>query len=169
MGPGACGPKAMCGDKGECGGIAEKLGACLGLTEEQTAQIEKICPAEQPKLVALRKEMKRVRHDLRGEMMKDEPDLSKAKKYAERIGEIRASIQIAHLECQIAIRKILTPEQRDRLLLMGPRCFGDREDCGPRGHGMAGCASGPRCGSEPGGMQRHECRGGAHGGQKAEM
>jgi hypothetical protein len=113
------------------------MAARLDLTAEQKEKIEKIRTADEKKLVSLHKEMMLARHDLRGEMMKDDPDASKVKKLAEKLGGIRTNSQIARLESRIAVRKILTPEQRDKMLLAphgGPGwgCGVDLDDDDPR-------------------------------------
>ncbi|MFH1680145.1 MAG: Spy/CpxP family protein refolding chaperone [Candidatus Eisenbacteria bacterium] len=138
-GPGRRGgghPGAFCMGPGGGPHALERMAARLDLTDEQKAEIEKIWSADEEKLVSLKKEMMRARHDLRGEMMMDNPDASKVRKLAEKIGGIRTNIQIARLENQMMLRKILTEEQRDRLLLAphgrgGGWCqmgFGDDDD-----------------------------------------
>jgi len=133
---GRCGGAFCMGPEG-AGFDIERMAARLDLAAEQKEMIEKIRSADEKKLLSLHKEMMLARHDLRGEMMKDEPDASKVKKIAEKMGGIRTSLQIARLESRIAVRKILTPEQRDKMLL-APHCgFGcwcgtDFDDEDPR-------------------------------------
>lgn len=128
--------------------------ARLDLTEEQSTQIKEVFADSKAKSPALRKEMMRLEHALHGELLEDRPDAGKIHKIVSQIGELRTQAQIARLDCRLAIRKILTPEQRDRLLLMGPRmgcggmmgsemgCMGDR-------HGSPGCHGDCGCGGHP--------------------
>jgi Spy/CpxP family protein refolding chaperone len=108
------------------------LAGRLDLTDDQKAEIEKMRDADREKVVSLRKELMRAHHDLRGEMMKDDPDAAKARKLTEKIGELRTDMQLLHLEHRLAVRRILTPEQQDRLILMGQRRGGFREGPGCR-------------------------------------
>jgi Spy/CpxP family protein refolding chaperone len=150
------------GGGGACSAPGGDFACCPDLTDEQKAEIEKIRTADEGKMISLRKELMRIRHELRGEMMKDDPSGSTARKLAEKIGEIRTDMQVAHLEIQLAIRKVLTPEQRDRCLLMGHGrgCFGDD----------GGCRMGRRGGDDgrPGPLMRHRSERFGGRGQGAE-
>ncbi|MCK4304095.1 MAG: Spy/CpxP family protein refolding chaperone [Candidatus Eisenbacteria sp.] len=155
--------------------------ASLDLTEDQQAKVEKIRDEVKPARIGLRKDLLRLRNELKGEMLKDNPDAGELRKLAEQMGEIRTKMQISRFEECLAIRKILTPDQRDRLLLMHARkeshmrqcdlrcmrpgaCGGPC--CGPRGHGHRGIR--PGCGGDSygrGGGQGHGCSHGHGGGQ----
>ncbi len=89
----------------------------LDLSEEQREQIESIHEAARDEVAGLRKDMLRLRHDIRGEMLEDDPDAGKLRRLAEQMGEIRTQLQIHRLETQLAVRGVLTPDQRDRMLL----------------------------------------------------
>ncbi len=130
------------------------LAACLELSDEQRGSIEKLMDEAKQGRVALRKEMMRARNELNGELLKDEPELGRIRQIVQRLGEIRTQMQIAGLENQLAIRKVLKPEQRDRLILMGPCCGMGAP--GMQGHRMGlgrGCGMmGPDCGDAGPGM-----------------
>ncbi|RPJ42744.1 MAG: periplasmic heavy metal sensor, partial [Candidatus Latescibacterota bacterium] len=126
-----------CYDGSGGGMMIEHLAMRLDLTDDQKTQIEKMRSADKSKIVDFRKELMRAHHELGGELLKDEPDASKAKKLTERIGELRTDMQLLRLEHRLALRKVLTAEQRDRLLLMGHGRggIGGERECrmGPRG------------------------------------
>lgn len=118
----------------------------LDLSEEQREQIEKIRETAQEDVAALRKGMLRLQSDLRGEMLEDAPDAGKLRRLAEQMGEIRTQMQIHRLETQLAVREVLTPDQRDRMILRqgrrGHPGFGAGAGLGwsgPGGWGPGGC------------------------------
>lgn len=124
---------------GHDGGMMLKM---LDLSDEQQAAIDKLRDARQEQRLGHRKEMMRLRNELDGLMLQDEPDAAKARKLITRMGELRTGMQVAGMEHRLAIRKLLTPEQRDKLIThqderhgrqmgrqKGNGCFG----AGPRG------------------------------------
>lgn len=154
-------PPAMMGAPGGCGapmGCA-KMGP-MGLNDDQRKAIEKIRTDGQDAMLSARKEMMRLRHAMQGEMLKDDLDAGAIRKLVEKMGDLRTQMQLQRLEQRLAIRKLLTPEQRDRAMLRQ----GHRGDRGPRGMhrmmGRGGCMSGPAgC---PQGMQGCCPMGGQH-------
>lgn len=137
-GPGA-GPGPVPGER--MGRLLERL----ELTPEQREQLGKLREAGRAEGMALRKELLRLRHELEGEMLKDAPDGKAVEQFAVRIGEAQGKLQAHHLRHRLAMRALLTPEQRDRLLTLGER------------HGPRGDHFGGRAGSagRPGRMGRH--------------
>lgn len=143
----------------------EALAEKLELTEEQVAAIEGIREAGREKGVEIRKEMMRLRNELEGEMLKDEPSPEAAKTLVEGIGALRTEIQVQRLANKLEVRQQLTPEQRDKMLMMRGGSHGGRGRHGGRGmgpHGAGGCdGEGPhgpgecdgtgRCGHQRGG------------------
>jgi len=99
----------------------ERLAERLGLSEGQKETITKIHEEGQQERIALRKESLRLRNELHGELLKDEPSESTVLNLVERIGEVRIQQQQSRLTQQLAVRKQLTPDQRDKFLLMGER------------------------------------------------
>ena len=113
MGPGADEP-----DPGDCGPLAR-----LGLTDEQEQAIAKLREEGRQERLADRKDMRRLRHDLQGVMLADEPDARAAEKLIGQIADLRAKMQVSRLRQHLAVRQLLTPAQRDRLPLGGPGWF----------------------------------------------
>jgi Spy/CpxP family protein refolding chaperone len=111
----------------------------LGLTEDQHKAAAKIHQDARAALMAVRKDLMRLRNELAGHLLKDEPDGAALRKLVQKMGDLRTQMQIQRLEQRLAIRKLLTPEQRDRMLLQGG-------PCGPRGGGRGCGPCGPRCG-----------------------
>lgn len=158
----------------------------LDLTEEQQTKIDEIRSEGRSECQALHKEIMRLDNRLHGEMLEDEPDAGKARGLVEKIGEFRTRIQILRLERRIAIRKVLTPEQRDHLLVMrsrkghrmmrqggdhagwGPDCMHYGTGCGYHGpgcghRGSGSGHSGPGCGHHKPGRGQHGPGCGHHG------
>ena len=115
----------------------------LDLNEEQQAAIEKIHEEAQAKQQETRKDLMRLRNELEGELLKDEPNEKTALELTGRIGELRTTQQQNRLATRLAVRELLTPEQRDKMLLMhdrhgrGGRHQGHMGRHGGRGHGCS--------------------------------
>ena len=113
----------------------------LDLNEEQQAAIEKIHEDAQAKQQATRKDLMRLRNELEGELLKDEPNEKTALELTGKIGELRTAQQQNRLATRLAVRELLTPEQRDKMLLMhegqgrGGRHQGHMGRHGGRGRG----------------------------------
>lgn len=127
-------PDARAGDAaGPEGRGLSHLARRLDLNDTQRDAVAKIESEARARDLPLRKELLRLHHELQGEMMKDAPTGSAVAALARQIGDVRTKLQTGHLLDRLAVRQVLTPEQRDRLLLMGER--GDRPGFGPRGPG----------------------------------
>lgn len=114
----------------------EMMAAHLELTDDQKAAIEKIHDDAQARHLETRKEMMRLRNELEGELMKDEPSEKTALELTGRIGDLRTAQQKSRLSTRLAVRQQLTPEQRDKMLMM--HAGGKRG--GGRDHGRHGDA-----------------------------
>ncbi len=113
--------------------------ARLDLTAEQKARVKEIRETGQAETRSLAKAMTRLRHELQGEMLADEPDPANVRELAQQIGDIRTKQEIRRLETRLAVRQELTPEQREQLLLMEQRrARPERQGQGPRGPGRGG-------------------------------
>lgn len=130
----------------------EVLAQRLELTEEQVAAIEGIREAGQEKNMKLKKELMQLENELKGEMLKDDPSEKTALDLVKKIGALKTEMESNRLENRLEMRKQLTPEQRDKMLVMRERFKGGREGRGHHGKGRgAGCRGGNGCnGSGPG-------------------
>jgi len=97
----------------------ERIAERLELSDEQTQAIGKIRDQNQEQQVVLRKEMMRLRNELHGEMLKDDPSGDTVQSLNEKIGEVRTELHGNRLQSRLEVRKQLTPEQRDKMLMMG--------------------------------------------------
>ena len=95
----------------------ERMTQYLDLTPEQEEAVAKIRDEGRQERLARGKELMRLRHELRGEMLQDEPSESTAQKLTEQIGDLLTQQRQSRLTQRLAIRKQLTPEQRDKMLL----------------------------------------------------
>ncbi|MHB8080342.1 MAG: Spy/CpxP family protein refolding chaperone [Candidatus Krumholzibacteriia bacterium] len=160
------------GGRGDGAGPGERIGRGwerLELTTEQREQLGKLREAGRAEGLALRKDLLRLRHELRGEMLKDTPDVKAVDELAARIGEAQGKLEAHRLHQRLAMRSLLTPEQRDRLLTLGamrgPRGDDDGAPAGRGGrHGRAGRHGGANGGCGMGrGMGRGPCGGDKQG------
>lgn len=120
----------------------ERWAERLELTAEQQEAMAEIRQETRKQQVALRKELVQLQNDLEGEMLKDEPSPDRVSELADRMGGLKTQLQQNRLAQHLAIRKLLTPDQRDELLLMNARKGrwqrggrGARGEWGERGDG----------------------------------
>jgi Spy/CpxP family protein refolding chaperone len=149
--------------RGDGFGRGERMGRLLerlDLTPDQREQLGKLREAGRAEGLVLRKDLLRLRHELRGEMLKDAPEGKVVEQLAARIGEAQGKLQAHHLRQRLAMRGLLTPEQRDRLLTLGALREPRGDGCGARaGHdGRPG-----RAGRHFGGAGLGPDRGDRHG------
>jgi len=126
----------------------EMLKEKLELTDGQAEAIETIRKAGREKGVALRKEMMRLRNELDGEMLKDEPSEKTALNLVDKIGALKTEIQSNRLKNRLEVRRQLTPQQLDKMLML---------------HGSFDQGHGRRAGRHGGGRCGHECDGSGPG------
>jgi Spy/CpxP family protein refolding chaperone len=165
-------PRAGAGHRGGPAGPAgdgpgwrlERLTARLDLSEEQQAAIAALQEEARTEATALRKELTRLRHARRGEMLEDDPSEQTLVELVEKMGAVRTDLQVLHLKTRLQIREQLTPEQRDRMLLLGER---GRRGGRPGGrHAGPGWCGGPCDQGERDRWQRPGPRPGRRGGDR---
>ncbi len=128
--PVSAGP-GMMGACGDDDGLFGMMSARLDLTPEQTATIQEIRDSKRAEHADVKRELMKSRNRLQGEMLEDEPDLKKIRSIAKRQGELHAQMMVARIETRLAIRDVLTDEQRDMFFSAGVG-----QGCG-KGHGKA--------------------------------
>ncbi|MBK6734613.1 MAG: Spy/CpxP family protein refolding chaperone [bacterium] len=149
-------------DFGPGGGRFEgRMGRRLGLTEGQQDAVAKIHEAGRARDLPLRKQLRQLRHDLKGEMMKDEPSEKAALAIVSRLGDVRTKLQSGRLSDRLAVRALLTEEQRERLPQWGLE--GERGGRGERGGPRAGHMRGGRGGRGGPGCEAPACDGNGPG------
>ncbi len=136
----------------------ERMAERLELTADQVAAIEKIRDAGRAENLQLRKEMMRLRNEKQGEMLKDEPSTKTVLALTRKMGDLRTEMQANRMENRLAVRKLLTPAQRDKMLMFGEGrggWHGKGAGCRQGGHRRGDCAhggpQGPRGQRGPGG------------------
>jgi Spy/CpxP family protein refolding chaperone len=97
----------------------DRLTDALDLSEAQREAIEKLHEANHEQMVTLRKEKARLRNQLEGELLADEPSEQTVVDLTQRIGDLGTQMQVLRARTRLAVRAELTDEQRDQLLLMG--------------------------------------------------
>lgn len=138
------------------GRFGDRMARRLDLSDAQREAIAKIHQDGRERDLPLRKQLRLLRHELQGEMMKDSPSEKAVLALAGKMGEVRTKLQSGRLADRLAVRAQLTDEQRDRMLAMGGpggrgfggRGFGGPGFDGPRGgrHGGGrGMRGGPGC------------------------
>ncbi|MBP6874546.1 MAG: Spy/CpxP family protein refolding chaperone [Candidatus Eisenbacteria bacterium] len=149
------------------------------LNDQQKARLDDLREEGRARQIEGRKALMRVQNDIRGEWMQEQPSMERLRAMAARVGEIETQMRIDRFEMRMRVRDILTPEQRDQMLLrggMGDLLSGDDEDCcagmgggmdaGPcmgqgacshAGMGGGACMGGNEC---MGAMARPGCGGG---------
>jgi Spy/CpxP family protein refolding chaperone len=126
------------------------LKAITDLSAEQKAKLEKL-QAEHMKLMAAAKtDMEKLAGDLQG-LMKDPVDLKKAEAKIDEIAKMRADMQKKCLAHRLAVRALLTAEQKAKLGEMGCGMMGGM------GCGMMhqGCTAGAEKTAGNCGMMKH--------------
>lgn len=122
-------------------GFRARMARRLELTDAQQDAIGKIFDAGRARDLPLRKQVRLLQHDLQGEMMKDSPSEKSVLALSKQVGDLRSQLQAGRLLDRLAMRKLLTEDQRDKLMMgggrggFGPDGFGPG---GPRGAHMRG-------------------------------
>lgn len=119
------------------GNRIERLAERLDLTEEQKTAIEGIHEETRTANAALAKDTRLLKHELEGELLKDEPSEQKVLDLNGKLGELQIERKANGLKAKLAVREELTPEQRDKMVAMGER-FGRGSGKGSRGYGKGG-------------------------------
>lgn len=130
------------GSFGPGGGMRfERLARRLGLNDEQREAVAGIHESGRARDLPLRKQLRQLRHEMQGEMMKDSPSEKVVVALVREMGELRTKIQTGHLQDRLAVRGLLTAEQRDQWLMSGEHRRGSRRGGGGGSNGRHG---GPR-------------------------
>ncbi len=125
----------------------------LGLSEKQQAAITGIFEDGRKTGLESRKKLMRLRNELQGEMLKDNPSEKTILGLNEEMGKLKTEMRAVRLKTRLAVREELTLEQRDQMLMMGgPGNKGGHH--GSRGKGGPGSGARHGCGNGPGMGQR---------------
>lgn len=169
--PAAKAPMA-CGMKGMQGMMPGP--AMPDMTPEQQEKIDALRVAQVKQMAPMRADLRVKEIELDALWRADEPDAKKIIAKVKEIGDIKQKIEIARINHQFEVRKLLTPEQRKAMRKMGmrPGMMGRGMGRGMRGM-MRGKMGGAGCGMQGGGhcgMQGPKMdQGGQHGCQGCKM
>lgn len=135
--------------RGEGHGL-EMMAKRLDLSDTQMEEIKTLAEAGRSQGLSARRELMQLRNELEGEMLKNAPSEKTVLSLNEKIGNLKTEMKANRLKTRLAIREVLTPEQRDKMLVMGPRGREGRH--GHRGpgdrEGRFGCGPGARGGQD---------------------
>lgn len=87
----------------------------IGLTSEQSEKISQIMADHIKSTASLRANMMAMRLELRTELGKDKPDMKKVERLASEISDLQAKLITERIRAEIAVRGILTDEQKAKL------------------------------------------------------
>jgi Spy/CpxP family protein refolding chaperone len=157
----AQGPDSPRGHAGKRGaepafaGRWERLCERLELSADQKQAMEKIREEARGERLELRKDLLRLQNELHGLMLADEPSEKEVADLIERIGDIKTKRQQSRMSQRLAIRRLLTDEQRDQLMLGRDegRRGGRQFDRGERRHGGEGWGRSHPCPRRDGGAR----------------
>ena len=93
----------------------------LGLSADQVAQLEKIFARSKPRLIDLRAEFEKKRFDYDQAMQSDDVDREVLESKIEAREQARAALQTELALMELDMKKVLTPEQREKLVEMRER------------------------------------------------
>lgn len=114
--------------------------AGLDLTDAQQEKLKAIRDEGRTEGTALRKQMLRLRTEMRAAMLEDRPDRRKIVALAEQIGGVQTKLGVHRAEQRLAMLDVLTPEQRDQWLTRPHRGSEGGFGRGGRGGGRGGHA-----------------------------
>lgn len=165
--PGPAGTVQAPMDRGMQGmqGMQQMHAMMPDMTPEQLEKIDALRTAQVKAMVPLRADLKVKEIELDALWRADEPDAKKIIAKVKEIGDIREKMEVARINHQFEVRKILTPEQRKAMkkMGMGPGMMGKGKRCGMRGMMRGPMGGGCPMGGEGCGMQGGNQCGGPQG------
>jgi len=113
----------------------------LNLTDQQKTQIRQIMLEARKKNIDTEAKLKLARLELHEAMITDNPDAKKIDTQITEVSKLRETMMRAHIDAQLSVQKLLTPEQRKKMQEMRPferrmrghGHFEGMEGGGPRG------------------------------------
>lgn len=102
-----------------------RVHAMLELTEEQEKAFQKLALAQEKELLPIRSELEKLKGELRLLKAEDTPDLKAIEKKIDEIAQVKVRMQKIREKYFVERKKLLTPEQKEKLNLMIMK--GDRD------------------------------------------
>jgi Spy/CpxP family protein refolding chaperone len=128
----------------------ERMAKHLDLSAEQVTAIKEIHESGRAENLATRKQLLRLRNEKHGEMLKDDPSTKKVLELTTEMGDLRTRMQTSRTSERLEVRKVLTPEQRDKMLLADKGHGQKRGNFHRQGQGRGGNCNGLPCGNDSG-------------------
>lgn len=119
-----------------------RVWAQLKLTDDQRKQLQELRLKLAKETLPLRNELGVKRLELKQLMLADKPNLKAIEAKIDEIKKLEAALQKKRVENRLAVRSILTPEQRDQLAKL--RQMRGMRHHGKRGMKRQGCMHGHR-------------------------
>lgn len=132
--------------------MQQLFGEKLGLTAAQKEQIQKITLETRKKNIEVEAKSKIARIELHELMDADAPDQKKIDAKIAELSQTHEAMLRSRVETMLAIKKILTPEQRTKLKELRPFGAGMRGRMGAPGRGPGMMGGGPHHGGQRPGM-----------------
>jgi Spy/CpxP family protein refolding chaperone len=123
--PGGGGPRRPPIDQ-----VLERHAERLGLDDATRARIREIADAARSEAEPREQELRRLHEDMRALLEQESPELDAVMRQAERIGTAETELQKQRLRTLLAIRALLTPEQRAELVRIHEERRKEREQRG---------------------------------------
>ena len=128
----------------------EMMAKHLDLSDDQLTAIKAIHENSRKDGLEKQKELKRLRNELQGEMLKDNPSEKAVLGINSKMGALKTEMKALKLKTRLAVREELNAEQRDKMLVKGGhggrggRGGHDKNSCDSRRCGPSGKDKGPR-------------------------
>lgn len=103
----------------------------LGLSQAQREKVASLHDEQARKVIRIEADLKIAQLDLHKLVASDKPDLRAIEAQIDKVAGLRAGIAKARVATRIAVRAMLTDEQREKLRRLGPPGMGPG---GPGGH-----------------------------------
>ena len=123
------------GEQGRRMGRQHKMAKKPIFTEEQKTKMAELRLAMQKKVTPLKADIATLKADLKLQMTSDNPNMKKIQSLNSQISDVKSQIALHHIENKLAVRELLTPEQRRVFDL---KIMSDKPMKHARKHGMHG-------------------------------
>ena len=137
-----------------------KCAKCLKLDKDQITKLHGILKRAMAKKIEFKLAKIRIKARMKVEWLEDNPDGAKIGTMLQQIVELKSKKMKQKLALLLEVRKVLTTEQYQKLIVMKMgRCGKGKGGCGGKSWGRGGCDKKPCCGGR-GGCDKRPCRGG---------
>jgi Spy/CpxP family protein refolding chaperone len=105
----------------------QKRIALLDLNDAQSDKITSTRDKTKKEIIPIKSEIQLKRIDLKNELMAEQPNRNKIMKLTEEISDLQLKVKKAQIDEKLQIQSILTPEQREQLLMPRYKFFKELE------------------------------------------